>query len=264
MEENMKTKYHLFVLFILMGGLILSACGSAGGAPDEAMMEIAPMPTMGAMDDFAAQAPAAAEGDVAREEAGVAGPIYNTGGAPQDSAYAAAHMIIKNADIKLQVEDTDVAIDRTTQIVGDLGGYIISSRVWYTPWYDGRNYKYATITVGIPVEQFERTLSRLRGLAVQVLDESASGEDVTDQYVDLQSQLTNLEATRDRIKSFLEQATTVDEALRINQELSNVEAQIESIKGRMNYLQDRASYSTITINYEPGTRAKLSRTRRKA
>jgi len=247
----MKTKHNLFVLFILVGGLILSACGAAGAPSTEAYMEIQPMSTMGVMDEFAAQAPASAEGDVAREQAGVAGPVYNTGGAPDDSAYAAAHMIIKNADIKLQVEDTDIAIDRTTQIVGDLGGYIISSRIWYQPWYDGENYKYATITVGIPVEQFERTLSRLRGLAVQVLDETASGEDVTDQYVDLQSQLTNLEATRDRIKSFLDQATTVDEALRINQELSNVEAQIESIKGRMNYLQDRASYSTITINYEP-------------
>jgi hypothetical protein len=160
-------------------------------------------------------------------------------------------MIVKNADVKLSVEDTDVAIDRTTQIVGDLGGYIISSRVWYQPWHDEENYKYATMTVGIPVEQFERTLSRLRGLAVQVLDETASGEDVTDQYVDMQSQVTNLEATRDRIKSFLDQATNVDEALRINQELANVEAQIESLKGRMNYLQDRSSYSTITINYEP-------------
>ncbi len=173
---------------------------------------------------------------------------YNTGA---ESPAAANHMIIKSADIKLLVESTDNAVDRATQVVGDAGGYIISSRVWYQPYYDGENYKYATITIGVPVQQFERTLSRLRGLAVQVLDETASGEDVTDQFVDLQSQLTNLEATRDRIKSFLEQATTVDEALRINQELSNIEAQIEQIKGQMNYLQDRSSYSTITINFEP-------------
>jgi hypothetical protein len=91
----------------------------------------------------------------------------------------------------------------------------------------------------------------LRGLSVKVLDETASGEDVTNQFVDLQSQVTNLEATRDRIKSFLEQAQTVDEALRINQELSNVESQIESLKGQMNYLQDRSAFSTITVNFEP-------------
>jgi hypothetical protein len=84
-----------------------------------------------------------------------------------------------------------------------------------------------------------------------VLDETASGEDVTDQYVDLGSQLTNLEATRERIKSFLEDAKTVDEALRINQQLSEIERQIEQIKGQMNYLDDRSAFSTITVNFEP-------------
>ena len=86
---------------------------------------------------------------------------------------------------------------------------------------------------------------------MDVLDESATGEDVTDQYVDLQSQLTNLEATRARIQEFLKDAKTVDEALRVNQELANIEAQIEQIKGRMNYLNDRSAYSTITVNFEP-------------
>ncbi|NTU56803.1 MAG: DUF4349 domain-containing protein, partial [Anaerolineales bacterium] len=65
------------------------------------------------------------------------------------------------------------------------------------------------------------------------------------------SQVTNLEATRDRIKSFLDDAKTVEESLRINQELSNIEAQIEQLKGRMNYLQDRSAYSTLTVNFEP-------------
>jgi hypothetical protein len=159
-------------------------------------------------------------------------------------------MIIKNGDIRLMVKDTDVAIDRATQIIGDAGGYIVSSRVWYQDYY-GNNLKYATITIGIPVDEFERTLVKLRDLAVRVVDEVASGDDVTEQYVDLQSQLTNLEATRARIQEFLQDAKTVEEALRINQELANIEGQIEQIKGQMNYLDDRSAFSTITINFEP-------------
>jgi hypothetical protein len=159
-------------------------------------------------------------------------------------------MIVKNADVRLTVKDTDVAIDRATQIVGDAGGYIVSSRVWYQDYY-GNNLKYASITIGVPVDEFEKVLSRLRGLAVRVVDETASGDDVTEQYVDLQSQLTNLEATRARIQEFLKDAKTIDEALRINQELANIESQIEQIKGRMNYLNDRSAYSTITVNFEP-------------
>jgi len=49
-----------------------------------------------------------------------------------------------------------------------------------------------------------------------------SGQDVTDEYVDLQSRLGNLEATRDRIRTFLDQAQTVDEALRVNEQLAAV------------------------------------------
>ncbi len=248
----MKTRFNVLVLFVLLGAMILSACGGAAApAATEA-------PVSG--DAFFMEQPAAAESlggvDAARQESAPssdlsAAPVYNTGADAESAAFAASHKIIKNGDIKLLVEDTDIAIDRATQVIGDMGGYIISSRVWYQPHYDGENYKYATITIGVPVDQFERALSRLRALAVKVLDETASGEDVTNQFVDLESQLTNLEATRERIKSFLDQAKTVDEALRINTELANVEAQIEQIKGQMNYLEDRSAYSTITINLEP-------------
>jgi len=158
--------------------------------------------------------------------------------------------IIKNADVRLLVQDTNVAVSRTTQIISDLGGYIISSRIWYQDYY-GNNLMYATITIGIPVDEFEHALNRLRDLSIRVLDENASGEDVTDQYVDLQSQLVNLEATRARIQEFLKDTKTIEEALRINQELANIEAQIEQIKGRMNFISDRSAFSTITVNFEP-------------
>ncbi|MCP4591971.1 MAG: DUF4349 domain-containing protein, partial [bacterium] len=118
-------------------------------------------------------------------------------------AYRPNRLIIKNAALTLLVADTDVAIDRTTQIAADYGGYIISSRAWYEQWY-AENYKHATVTLAIPVDQFEQVMRRLRGLAVRVVDESASGQDVTDEYVDLQSRLDNLTATRDRIREFLE------------------------------------------------------------
>ncbi len=159
-------------------------------------------------------------------------------------------LIIKNGEVKLLVSDTDVAIDRLTQIVGDTGGYIVSSREWFQE-HAGENFKYATFTFSVPVRQFERTLRRLRDLAVRVLDERASGEDVTEEFVDLESRLRNLEATRDRIREFLDAADTVEEALEVNEQLSSVEAQIEEIKGRMNFLSGRAAFSTITAMLEP-------------
>ncbi|KXK13528.1 MAG: hypothetical protein UZ14_CFX002001607 [Chloroflexi bacterium OLB14] len=246
----MKSHVRLFVLLVLLGGILVSACGSPAASTE------APLPYVEGVAPQEApamqEAPASVEQSVASESDANKiqdGSVYQTG--TENDVALTTHLIIKSADMRLLVEDSDVAIDRLTQLVGDTGGYIISSRVWNQMHLDGKNYKYASITIGVPVEAFERTLNRLRGLAIQVLDENASGEDVTDQYVDLQSQLTNLEATRDRIKSFLDSATNVDEALRINQQLSEIERQIEEIKGRINYLQDRSAYSTITVNIEP-------------
>jgi hypothetical protein len=197
------------------------------------------------MDDALPEAPAVGGGAAPEEAANGSSDM-----ALLDFGQRTNRMIIKNAEISLLVEDSDTAIDRTTQIVDDVGGYIISSRVWYQSWGVDA-YKYSTITIGVPVEEFERTLRRLRDIAIQVTDENAYGEDVTDEYVDLESQLSNLEATRDRIKTFLDRATTVEEALEVNQELSVIEGQIAEIQGRMNYLADRAAVSTITITISP-------------
>ncbi len=255
----MKSRSGLFTLPVIALVLFLTACGGAAPATEAPSFDsVAEAPA--SMDPFS-QAGVPAERSEAEE------PAVDQAQAPALIPTAAAfelanasgdltviersnRMIVKNADVRLMVKDTDVAIDRATQIIGDAGGYIVSSRVWYQDYY-GNNLKYATITIGVPVEEFEKVLSRLRGLAVRVVDEVASGEDVTEQYVDLQSQLQNLEATRARIQEFLQDAKTVDEALRINQELANIESQIEQIKGRMNYLNDRSAYSTITVNLEP-------------
>lgn len=192
--------------------------------------------------------PAAPESDGQDANAAPGDVIYDTG-APADAAIY-DRMVIKNGEITLLVKDSDAAIDGITQLVGDVRGYIVSSQFWYEAYYE-KNYKHATITISIPADQFETSLRRLRNLSIRVLNETASGQDVTDQYVDLQSQLTNLEATRDRIKSFLDQAKNVDEALKINQQLSDIEAQIEQVKGQINYLSNRSAFSTIAITVQP-------------
>jgi uncharacterized protein DUF4349 len=261
MEDEMKTRSGLFILSVLIGMIVLAACGAAAPATQ------APAAPETSAESFAAEAPVVEEPAAKNEGASQSQDqaLAQAPSAPLPTAAAfeisnpagdltvierSNRMIVKNADVRLTVKDTDTAIDRTTQIVGDAGGYIVSSRVWYQDYY-GNNLKYAAITIGVPVDEFEKALSRLRGLAVKVVDETAAGDDVTQQYVDLQSQLTNLEATRARIQEFLKDAKTVDEALRINQELSTIEGQIEQIKGQMNYLNDRSAYSTITLNLEP-------------
>ena len=167
-------------------------------------------------------------------------------GAISASPYRANRLIIKNGEMSLLVANTDRAVDQVTDIAVNSGGYVVSSRTWF----DGE-FKFATLTMGVPVDQFEAVQRQLRAIAVTVLSDTASGQDVSEEYVDLQSRLTNLEATAARIREFLAQAQNVEEALQVNARLTEVENEIEQIKGRMNYLKDRAAFSTIVVNLEP-------------
>lgn len=244
----MKTRL-LFVSLLLLF-LALTACAPAATEfPSREFVAAATEPPV-AFPEAGMAPPIEQESRAGNDANAAPGEIVYDTGAPAADTDVYNRLVIKNAEISLLVENSDVAIDGVTQLVGDVRGYIVSSQIWYQDYY-GTNYKHATITIGIPADQFEVVLRRLRNLSIRVLNETASGQDVTDQYVDLQSQLTNLEATRDRIKSFLEQAQNVDEALRINQQLSEIEAQIEQVKGKMNYLSDRSAFSTITISIEP-------------
>ena len=159
---------------------------------------------------------------------------------------ASRQMVIKNAEMELLVSSTDAALAQVTQLAADNGGYVLNSQTWYKG-----NDKYASVRLAVPSAQFENAMNYLRRLSLQVLRETASGQDVSAEYVDLQSRLANLEATAARVREFLAQAKTVEESLRVNQQLSELEAQIEQVKGQMKYYEGRAAFSTIDIALTP-------------
>jgi hypothetical protein len=226
------------VLSVCLGVVLLSACLGGCGGEATSFPEIVPT-AMPAKPTSVPPPPAGTPAPVAEGGRGVVG-------APVGVVPAAQRMIIKNAELTILVDDTDVAIDRITGVAAQYGGYIVEARTWYA-----EGYKEATVTIGVPAQYFEEALRRVREIAVRVDREAASGQDVTDEYVDLASQLRNLEATEARLRSFLEKAETVEEALQVNGELSKIVEQIEVIKGRMNYIEQRAAFSTIIVEIRP-------------
>lgn len=159
---------------------------------------------------------------------------------------AANRMVIKDAELEVLVRDTDQSLASITQMASDYGGYLINSQTWY----DGE-YKYASLRLAVPSATFETALNNLRILGLQVLRETASGQDVGAEYVDLQTRLANLEATAARVREFLASAKTVQESLNVSAELSELEGQIEQIKGQMGYYEGRTAFSTVTVYLTP-------------
>ncbi len=154
-----------------------------------------------------------------------------------------ARKIIKNADLTIEVASVEIAVSRISSAAAQVGGYVLETRTNFGE----AGAEGAVTRIAVPVDSFEETLERIRETATQLIDEQTSGTDVTQEYVDIQSQLANLEATQARIREFLDQAETVEEALRVNNQLSQIEAQISQLKGRLEFLSQRAAFSTITV-----------------
>lgn len=229
--------------------ILISACGAPAAppaAPQAVQREAAAQPQQPAAPQEAPAAGAAPAADAIAANAPAAGAAQDNSIGVQASPYQQGRLIIKNGEMTLLVADTDRALDQATSVATDTGGYIVASKTWLQ---DGS--KYAQMTMGVPVDQFEVAQRRLRGLAVQVLNDTASGQDVSDRFVDLQSRLNNQEATAARIRDFLKDAKTVEEALKVNAQLTDVENEIEQIKGRMQFLKDRSAFSTLVVTLNP-------------
>lgn len=174
-----------------------------------------------------------------------------TGGAgasPADSPALPAprdpnRRIIKDAALGLEVARLDSALSLVEGIAAQAGGDILESKR-----LEGQGPRQAFVRLAVPVDQFELVLGRLRAIATAVLADQSSSADVGQEFVDLQSQLASLEATQARIKAFLDQAKSVEEALKVNARLQEVEGQMNTIKGRLQYLAEKSAYSTIAID----------------
>jgi hypothetical protein len=155
-------------------------------------------------------------------------------------------LIIKTATMTLIVTDTQEAIGTVTALATGAGGFVLNTNTYHQD-----DQLLANVVIKVPVEKFEDTLAKLRQMAFKVDAESTSGQDVTEEYADLEAQLRNLKATEEQLLTFLNKTQNVDEALKVYRELTNIRGQIERIQGRLNYLSKSADMSTITVNLRP-------------
>ena len=220
-----------FGLYLALATLVLAGC--AGTAEQLEVQRVA------ASEDSASFAE-----DIAGEAAPMT--IAQTSNMAADVELPAQPMIIRTGSISIIVASTEETMSSISGLASGMEGWVVSSNLYQ---YGQANR--GNITVRVPVAQFDAAMAQIKALALEVNSESSSGQDVTEEYVDLTARLTNLEATAARVRGFLDEAKDVEDALAVNQELSSLEAQIEQIKGRMKYLSQSAAFSTIEVEITP-------------
>lgn len=162
------------------------------------------------------------------------------------TAQAMATKLIKNGYIQVEVKEGEfeAVFFKVSSLAGKYNGYVSSSQ----------NYSDASgkMTSGVVIlridkNNFDAVLNEIKSMG-NVLNVSINVSDVTQEYVDNESRLKNLEAQQKRLLELMEKSVTVKDSIEVQRELSNIEGQIEVIKGRQNYLDNLIAYSTIEVS----------------
>ncbi|MGC9444166.1 MAG: DUF4349 domain-containing protein [Candidatus Methanospirareceae archaeon] len=162
-------------------------------------------------------------------------------------ALTAEQKLIQRASLSIEVADFQTSSDALSQIVERAGGFISDSYLYVTD----TDRKRGEITIRVPRDRFLTVLTDLETLGT-VTSQHISGEDVTEEYIDLQARLNNSGRQEQRLREILERAETVEEILEVERELERVRSEIEQMTGRITYLENRIELATITVSlYEP-------------
>ncbi len=152
--------------------------------------------------------------------------------------------IIKTATLKLEVKDFKGYNETVHKTVKQFGGYIAQEE---NNLSDEKSE--TTVSIKVPVDQFEDMMNQLPGTNVKVLERKITTEDVTGEIVDTRSRLEAKKQMRLKYLEFLKQSKNMEEVLQVQGEINSIQEEIESAASRVEYLSHQSVFSTINLTF---------------
>ena len=228
----MRKRKHLFWLTVLVVVLLVAGCAKS---VELSTNDSATTSTQA----FGGSAPTV-DKDVRGEEGG-----YDTSGSTTSE-----RMIISTVDMLIVVDDTNTTLDDLRDLVQAQEGYLAESQQWYTD-----DQLYARVTLRVPADMLNAALESIRAMALRVESESISGEDVTEEYTDLEGDIRVKEAAEQELLALMtevrENGGKAEDILAVYQQITAIRSEIESLKGRQQYLATMSAMATIQVNIQP-------------
>jgi hypothetical protein len=218
------------IVILVIAGLIGAACG--GGEPTEP----------GAAQATAIAGDGVLSGPASRElgttDEAVVGLVLGEFQVP-----TIGPRIVKTAAVTVEVRAAafDQRFQQATLLASRYGGFVASSST------SDSKHRSGTIVIRVPAAQFDAVLGDLRRLG-SVKREELSGQDVTAQFVDLEARLRNWESQEDVLLRLMARAKTIEESIKVQRQLQEVQLAIESIKGQLRVLTDQTDFATISLS----------------
>ena len=156
-------------------------------------------------------------------------------------------LVIKNANLAISVEDPTISMETISKMAEAMGGFVVSADMYQQTLSNGVKVPQVTMTIRVPAEKLDEAMATIKAETdLPVISENISSQDVTADYTDLNSKLTNLEAAEKQLQEIMASANRTEDVLAVYSQLVSVREQIEVTKGQMLYYERSAALSAIT------------------
>lgn len=191
-----------------------------------------------------------------------AGSVTSTGGrdeqvslasatAVQAASLAAERKVIRNSDLTIETDAPNEGLRKITSIAEAHGGFVVTSEFKQSEG-SGQTRPSQTVTVvaRVPSSQFGSALEQIRGAGNRVIQEKVSGQDVSEEYLDIEARIRTKKALEAQFLEIMKQARKVSDALEVQSQLADVRTEIERLEGRRRFLENQSALSTITTTLQ--------------
>ena len=249
----------MLIVMLAAGLALLSAC-SAGDTSTEAVDAPAAAPEMSVEDAGAGAVGMAGEQEAADADDGSAAGADEaaareagdaSGAAAQALATSAQDRIVREGTVRLEVDRDgfDRGFDRVVAAAARLGGTVLSSDATS----DDEGLTSGSVTVRVPADRYDALLTAVSEIG-EVRERAITSQDVSAEFVDLEARLRHNEAQERFYLSLLERAESVEDAIAVQQRVTDIQQTIEQIKGRLSFLEERTDFSRLTVEiFETGS-----------
>jgi len=166
-----------------------------------------------------------------------------------DTATAIDRKIIRHADLTIEVGSTTQAQQQVTQIAETNGGFVVTSEAKQRENAEpAKRTVDVRLVVRVPSAQFNSALSQIENLATNMTQRNVTGQDVTEEFIDLDARIKTQRALELQFLEIMKQAGEIADALEVQRQIAEVRTEIERLEGRKRFLANQSSLSTIAVN----------------
>ncbi|MBC8030560.1 MAG: DUF4349 domain-containing protein [Pyrinomonadaceae bacterium] len=243
-------------LFLILSLVLLAGCDSS---QEGRSTSIEPSEPAGA--GSSAKKETSLEGFISEDQRAEARPqspvmqqvSLNQADQSQSVAEAVDRKIIRDGNLRLEVTAPADAQRKVTSIAESAGGFVVTSEAKRHENADtSRQALEVTLVVRVPALQFGPVMDQIRAIGTHVVQEKITGQDVTEEFIDLEARIKTQKALEGQFLEIMKRASKVEDALEVQRQIAEVRTEIEKLEGRKRFLGNRASLSTITVTlHEP-------------